>query len=118
MDFNTKNFRYTTMTIRSFTEQVEKEKRLYLRALSADAPTDQPANLEQDFPMLSPDFVLPDELSICRDKIHSSILRISGPVRMWLHFGECHRPQGDHTRIVCAVLDGCKHTIYLFRYLF
>lgn len=88
MDFNAKNFRYTTMNFGNFVQQVRDGKRLYLRALSAEAPTDQPANLEKDFPMLSPDFVLPGELSMCRDKIHSSILRVSGPVHMWLHFGE------------------------------
>lgn len=102
MDFNAKNFRYTTMTFGNFTEQVGKGKRLYLRALSADAPTDQPANLEQDFPMLSPDFALPDGLSICGDNIHSSILRISGPVQMWLHFGETPPHEDRHIAIRCA----------------
>lgn len=87
MDFNAKNFRYATMSFGEFITQVKKGKRQYLRALSADAPADQPANLEQDFPSLAPDFVLPDLLNICRDNLHSSVLRISGPVHMWLHYG-------------------------------
>lgn len=87
MDFNAKNFRYSTITFAEFAVQVKNGKRQYLRALSADAPADQPANLKQDFPVLAPDFVLPDQLSICRDNMHSSVLRISGPVHMWLHYG-------------------------------
>lgn len=87
MDFNAKNFRYATVTFGEFAMQVNKGKRQYLRALSADAPADQPANLEQDFPLLAHDFVVPEVLRICRDNMHSSVLRISGPVHMWLHYG-------------------------------
>lgn len=86
MDFNAKNFRYTTMTFGTFSKQVEDGARVYLRALSADAPADQPARLERDFPALASDFSLPGELSTCVDNMHSSVLRVSGPVNMWLHY--------------------------------
>lgn len=87
MDFNAKNFRYTTMTFKEFARAVHDGKRLYLRALSADFPADRPASLEEDFPVLASDFVLPPQLKTCQDSIHSSVLRISGPVNMWLHYG-------------------------------
>lgn len=86
MDFNTKNFRYTNMSFKTFSERVESGARVYLRALSADAPADRPASLDQDFPALASDFVLPRELGICVDNMHSSVLRLSGPVNMWLHY--------------------------------
>ncbi|KAF3765927.1 hypothetical protein M406DRAFT_11295, partial [Cryphonectria parasitica EP155] len=86
MDFNAKNFRYTTMDFGEFAKEVESGRQLYLRALSADAPADQAASLERDFPMLTSDFILPDPLRACKDNLHSSILRISGPVNMWLHY--------------------------------
>lgn len=94
MDFNAKNFRYATTSFEEFITQVKKGKRQYLRALSADAPADQPANLEQDFPSLAPDFALPDLLKICGDNVHSTVLRISGPVHMWLHYGIVYIPLG------------------------
>ncbi|ROW12901.1 hypothetical protein VPNG_04763 [Cytospora leucostoma] len=86
MDFNTKNFRYTSMSFKTFSERVESGARVYLRALSAGAPADRPAKLDQDFPALASDFVLPRELGICADNMHSSVLRLSGPVNMWLHY--------------------------------
>lgn len=94
MDFNAKNFRYAKISFEEFITQVKKGKRQYLRALSADAPANQPANLEQDFPALAPDFALPDLLKLCRDNVHSSVLRISGPVHMWLHYGIICIPLG------------------------
>ncbi|PSR79145.1 methyltransferase-like protein [Coniella lustricola] len=86
MDFTAKNFRYTTMGFGNFAKRVLKGDRLYLRALSQDAPADRAASLEQDFPSLAADFVIPDHLHICQDNIHSSILRVSGAVNMWLHY--------------------------------
>lgn len=87
MDFNAKNFRYTPMAFGEFMEAIRQGKRMYLRALSPDAPADQAANLERDFPALTAEFALPPELALCADNIHSSVLRISGPVNMWLHYG-------------------------------
>lgn len=87
MDFNAKNFRYTTMAFGDFAREVQAGKRMYLRALSPGAPADQAANFERDFPALAADFSLPQELVKCADNVHSSVLRISGPVNMWLHYG-------------------------------
>lgn len=105
MDFNAKNFRYATMTFGDFAKQVKNGKRLYLRSLSADAPTDQPASLEHDFPELGTDFAFPHELRICEEHMHSSILRVSGPVNMWLHFGEDYPRRDDLRPMLCFALD-------------
>lgn len=87
MDFNAKNFRYTTMAFGDFARGVQAGNRMYLRALSPDAPADQAASLERDFPALATEFSLPKELVKCADNVHSSVLRVSGPVNMWLHYG-------------------------------
>lgn len=86
MDFNAKNFSYNTKDFASFMADVEKGGKQYLRALSEEHPTDQPANLEADFPGLAGDFELPPELSFVKENLFSSVLRISGRVNMWLHY--------------------------------
>ena len=86
MDFNAKNFRYVTKSFGSFVEEVKSGGRLYLRALATDEPTSKPADLRRDFPALAADFVLPPELAIVAENSFSSVLRISGPVDMWLHY--------------------------------
>ncbi|KAM7222076.1 hypothetical protein V8F06_002581 [Rhypophila decipiens] len=86
MDFNAKNFRYVTTNFADFGQRVEKGDRLYLRALSSDLPTEKPAMLSDDFSALAADFVLPQELSLVEDNMFSSVLRVSGPVNMWLHY--------------------------------
>ncbi|KAI0859370.1 leucine carboxyl methyltransferase [Xylaria cubensis] len=86
MDFNSKNFSYITTDFGSFMEEVEKGGKQYLRALSEEHPSDQPANIEIDFPGLAGDFQLPQELSFVKKNEHSSVLRISGRVNMWLHY--------------------------------
>lgn len=82
MDFNAKNFRYTSMAFGDFAREVQNGKRLYLRALSADAPANQPANLAHDFPSLAADFRLPEALNMCLENMHSSVLRVSGQVSL------------------------------------
>ena len=86
MDFNKKNFKYVTTTFGEFASRVKSGDKLYLRALSLDQPADQPADLATDFPALAPDFVLPAPLSFVAANLFSSVLRISGPVNMWLHY--------------------------------
>ncbi|CAK7229087.1 tRNA methyltransferase ppm2 [Sporothrix bragantina] len=86
MDFLAKNFKYNTQTFQEFAQDVDAGKRLYLRALSADKPSDAPARLDTDFPTISKDFVLPPQLAFVQDKLFSSVLRVSGPVNMWLHY--------------------------------
>ncbi|KAJ4390523.1 tRNA methyltransferase ppm2, partial [Neurospora sp. IMI 360204] len=86
MDFTTKNFRYVTTEFGDFMKRVEKGDRLYLRALSTDKPAEKPAVLSDDFPLLATDFVLPPELALVDERLFSSVLRVSGPVNMWLHY--------------------------------
>lgn len=101
-DDKAQNFRYVNMAFGDFAEQVKNGKRLYLRSLSADGPTDRPASLEQDFRSLT-DFALPVEFSECAENIHSSVLRVSGPVNMWLHFGKDCSMRGCPRAILSAV---------------
>ncbi|KAI7559029.1 hypothetical protein KC346_g22899, partial [Hortaea werneckii] len=49
-------------------------------------PSDQPTNLADDYPEIAADFELPGELIHVVENLHSSPLRISGPVTMWLHY--------------------------------
>lgn len=86
MDFISKNFRYVTMPFGEFMEAVDAGNRLYLRSLSAEKPSELPADLNRDFPTIANDFRLPPELKLVRENAHSSALRISGPVNMWLHY--------------------------------
>lgn len=86
MDFQTKNFTYETQNFGSFIEAADNGGKLYLRSLSKDAPSEKPANLSEDFPEISSDFELPEELAYVVSNLHSTPLRISGPVTIWLHY--------------------------------
>lgn len=86
MDFQSKNFSYVTKPFGQFIEQVENGGKLYMRSLSSTKPSDIPADISKDFPSLAADFRLPPELSMILENFHSSPLRISGPVNMWLHY--------------------------------
>ncbi|KAK4544460.1 hypothetical protein LTR36_004351 [Oleoguttula mirabilis] len=86
MDFQTKNFDYVTKDFGAFLDACAGGEQLYLRALSKDAPSDQPTNLADDYPEIAADFELPGELIHVVENLHSSPLRISGPVSMWLHY--------------------------------
>nr|OQO13191.1 hypothetical protein B0A51_17889 [Rachicladosporium sp. CCFEE 5018] len=86
MDFQTKNFTYETQRFGPFLDAVSAGSKLYLRALSTTSASEAPTNLATDFPGIAPDFVLPEALSFIKDHHHSSPLRISGPVTMWLHY--------------------------------
>ncbi|EME40518.1 hypothetical protein DOTSEDRAFT_65234 [Dothistroma septosporum NZE10] len=86
MDFARKNFTYITQDFSSFMSSVERGERVYLRALSKEAPNNKPTSLAEDFPAIANDFELPHELSCVTQNAHSSPLRISGPVHMWLHY--------------------------------
>ncbi len=86
MDFKAKNFKYSTVRFGDFLDRVVAGERLYLRALSAEKPSELPANIAKDYPSIAPDFQLPKELAFVSEHTHSSPLRISGPVTMWLHY--------------------------------
>ncbi|KAL4784936.1 hypothetical protein BJX76DRAFT_356542 [Aspergillus varians] len=86
MSFQTKNFAYTSKAFGTFMDEVHAGGRQYLRSISAKQPGRRPANLDVDFPSLENDFRLPEYLSTVVDNAHSSPLRISGPVTLWLHY--------------------------------
>ncbi|KAK5107584.1 hypothetical protein LTR62_000978 [Meristemomyces frigidus] len=86
MDFRNKNFQYVTQTFGSFLDNCASGAKLYLRSLSKESPSDQPTNLADDYPEIAADFELPGELVYVVENLHSSPLRISGPVSMWLHY--------------------------------
>lgn len=86
MDFNSKNFRYISDAFENVMRRVQSGGRLYLRSLSQERPSESPANIEQDYPRLSQDFYLPQELGFVSENLFSSILRVSGRVNMWLHY--------------------------------
>ncbi|KAL2853220.1 hypothetical protein BJY01DRAFT_232317 [Aspergillus pseudoustus] len=86
MSFQDKNFRYRTKEFGAFMDEVQGRGRQYLRSLSSDQPTKLPTTLAVDFPNLNDDFRLPEALSHVAQNAHSSPLRISGPVTLWLHY--------------------------------
>ena len=86
MDFQSKNFQYVKKSFGQFLDDVEKGSKEYLRSLAADEPARKPANLDSDFPLLAADFQLPAAMQMAKEYLHSSVLRISGPVNMWLHY--------------------------------
>lgn len=95
MSFQTKNFAYTTKEFGTFMDEVHAGGRQYLRSISVKQPAKLPANLAEDFPNLKEDFRLPEELSIVVENAHSSPLRISGPVTLWLHYDVSFRIAKD-----------------------
>ena len=86
MNFQIKNFKYSTKSFGDFVDQITAGSMQYLRSLSRDRPFEQPTNFAVDFPELATDFRLTPQLEIVAQNTHSSPLRISGPVTMWLHY--------------------------------
>lgn len=86
MRFANKNFTYKKMAFGDLIDAASGDAHLYMRGLSVEKPVEAPTSLEQDFPSLAADFILPPELQYVRTHAHSSPLRISGAVNMWLHY--------------------------------
>ena len=86
MDFQSKNFRYVQKPFQSFIDEIRSGARQYLRSISSDDASRKPANVSADFSELDHDFTLPEELDTVKSNLHSSVLRISGAVAMWLHY--------------------------------
>ncbi|KAL8907345.1 MAG: hypothetical protein Q9207_001463 [Kuettlingeria erythrocarpa] len=86
MNFLQKNFTYVKKQFGVFLLQCAAGSKQYMRSLSTEKPADQPANFFQDFPELQEDFHVPEQLAAVSRNHHSSPLRISGPVNMWLHY--------------------------------
>lgn len=87
MTFASKNFTYDRSSIGAFLDGIAAGSRTYLRAVSSTQPNKLPTKLEEDFAEIAPDFKVPDILwDEIKDHYHSSPLRISGPVSLWLHY--------------------------------
>ena len=86
MDFQHKNFKYVKKSFNEFINEVENGSPQYLRSLASENPSGKPADFWSDFPGLATDFELPREFDMIKKNMHSSVLRISGPVDMWLHY--------------------------------
>lgn len=86
MNFQRKNFQYVKKPFGQFVTECMRGSKQYMRSLSAEKPADQGAMFRDDYPELRDDFHLPEQLATVARKEHSSPLRISGPVNMWLHY--------------------------------
>lgn len=86
MDFQLKNFKYVKKPFLDFVDEIIQGSPQYLRSLSSQNPSGKPADISVDFPELASSFELPPQFDIVKQKMHSSVLRISGPVTMWLHY--------------------------------
>ena len=86
LDFQLKNFKYVKKPFKDFIDEISRGSPQYLRSLSLENPAGKPANISVDFPELASSFKLPPQFSFVQQRMHSSVLRISGPVTMWLHY--------------------------------
>lgn len=86
MTFKDKNFQYVKRSAITFLDGIASGSKSYLRAVSSTQPNKLPTKLEDDFPSIASDFKLPEIFDIVKEKYHSSPLRISGPVSLWLHY--------------------------------
>lgn len=107
MTFGTKNFTYEKRSVSSFFSSISNGAPSYLRAVSSTQPNKLPTRLEDDFPSIAADFQIPP---LCRSVIndntyHSSPLRISGPVSLWLHYDV-------HPNILCQISGTKTLTLY------
>ena len=84
MTFENRNFHRKNTTFTEFMDAIGSGAKLYLRSLSQDRK--QAANFHNDYPEISADFNLPDALKVGSEAFHSSVLRIAGPVKIWLHY--------------------------------
>ena len=80
-----RNFEYVTTSFADFMDAIAADGRQYFRAL-ASSDHKKPADFHRDFEEIAQDFTIPPELDLLKRNFHSSVLRISGPVAMWLHY--------------------------------
>ena len=103
MSFQQKDFAYVTKPFGIFLEEVHNGGHQYLRSISSSNPNKRVANLDMDFPQIAQDFRLPPELGLVAATYHSSPLRITGEVAMWLHV--------DTKANVLCQIEGSKRLI-------
>ncbi|KAF1846610.1 LCM-domain-containing protein [Cucurbitaria berberidis CBS 394.84] len=105
MTFKDKNFQYAKESVADFLDGIAQGSQAYLRAVSSSQANKLPTKLEDDFPTIAADFRIPDVFDIVKSRYHSSPLRISGPVSLWLHYDVL-------ANILCQI-RGTK-TLYLY----
>ncbi|CAO2654888.1 Nn.00g116210.m01.CDS01 [Neocucurbitaria sp. VM-36] len=105
MTFKDKNFQYVKESVADFLDGIAQGSQAYLRAISSSQANKLPTKLEDDFPTIASDFHIPDVFEIVKSNYHSSPLRISGPVSLWLHYDVL-------ANILCQI-RGTK-TLYLY----
>jgi tRNA wybutosine-synthesizing protein 4 len=103
MNFQRKDFTYITKPFGIFLDEVYNGGHQYLRSTASSDPSKRVANLDLDFPEIAGDFRLPPELRLVADTYHSSPLRITGDVAMWLHV--------DTMANVLCQIDGSKRLV-------
>jgi tRNA wybutosine-synthesizing protein 4 len=103
MNFQRKDFAYVTKPFGIFLEEVYNGAHQYLRSIASSEPSKRAANLDVDFPEIAQDFRLPPVLRLVADTYHSSSLRVTGDVAMWLHV--------DTMANVLCQIDGSKRLI-------
>jgi tRNA wybutosine-synthesizing protein 4 len=86
LSFRSKNFVYEVQPFGHFMADLANGKHVYMRAISSSQPGKLPTNLERDFPKIAVDFCLPESMRFAQDHMHSSVLRVSGNIKMWLHY--------------------------------
>lgn len=86
LSFRSKNFSYEIQPFKQFIEEAATGEHVYLRAISSTQPSKLPANLDRDFPEIAADFAIPEQMALAKTNMHSSVLRISGNINMWLHY--------------------------------
>jgi len=87
MNFQRKDFKYRDLPFHHFLDRLDdKSSHLYLRSLAAESPSSNPANLSKDWPEIASDFHVPSQLVDVAVNMHSSPLRISNDIGMWLHY--------------------------------
>jgi tRNA wybutosine-synthesizing protein 4 len=105
MTFKDKNFSYVKKSVANFLDGIANGSHEYLRAVSSSQPNKLPTKLEDDFPSLADDFKIPEICEMVKENHHSSPLRISGPVSLWLHYDVL-------SNILCQVHG--KKTLFLY----
>jgi tRNA wybutosine-synthesizing protein 4 len=85
MNFQQKDFAYMKKPFGIFLDEIHNGGHQYLRSILLSDPSKRAADLDLDFPEIAQDFSIPLELRFVAERHHSSPLRISGDVAMWLH---------------------------------
>lgn len=87
MNFLRKDFTYKTLPFHQFLQDLTDDStHLYLRSLALENPSSTATDLKTDWPEIAPDFRIPIQLKDIEKMLHSSPLRISNNVSMWLHY--------------------------------